>query len=214
MSGGKLNFVQIGSGIAIGIVLGVGFLTLRNQTQPAPIIIQPAPTVAPPEPTATPAPMSVFVNGAVSVPGVYQLPADARVEDAVLAAGGFSAEAYSDGVNMAQLLFDGAQVYVSTMEQSAEIEQTLLANPVQGQPVDSGNSGSESTISLDGVVDLNSASRADLETIPGIGPATAQSIVSYREDNGPFTDIEEVMNVSGIGEGKFEQMKDYLSVGE
>ncbi len=213
MAGSKLSAIQIVSCIAIGIAIGVGYLTLRKQVQPAPIVIHPAPTALPPDPTATPGPISVFVNGAVLAPGVYEMPLESRVNDAILLAGGFSAEAYRDGVNMAQPLFDGAQVYVSTLAQSAEIEQTLVAGPVQNQPAASSNGTNTGISQGNGIIDLNTASRADLETIPGIGPATAQSIISYREDNGPFRDIEEVMNVSGIGEGKFDQMKEYLSIG-
>ncbi len=211
---GSVNVWHVLTTLFLSVAGSVGFMTLRNQTQPAPIIIQPAPTAAPPAATSTPAPLTIFVNGAVNTPGLYDVPAGARVQDAVEAAGGFASNAFVDGVNLAEPVFDGVQVYVSTVADSAEIQQTLLSNPVQGNPPSNASetTSNDSAITADGLVNINSASRDQLEEISGVGPSTAQSIVSYREDNGPFTDIEEIMNVSGIGEGKFDQMKDSITV--
>ena len=208
MNKGKIVIPQVLIGLFLGIIATFGFVTLRNQTQPAAIIIAPAPTPSPPLPTATPAPISVFVNGAVQVAGVYELPANARVQDAIEAAGGFSATAYVDGVNLAAQLTDGAQIYVGDVAQSAEIKQTLLTNPIQS-PTQPANQPTAA-----GLTNINTASRADLETITGVGPSTAQSIISYREDNGPFTNIEELMNVSGIGEKTFEKLRDSITIDE
>lgn len=212
----KLNLYQLIIGIALGVIGSVGFMTLRNQTHPAPIVIEPAPTAVPPAATPTAGPLTVFVNGAVNEPGIYELLPNARVQDVVAAAGGFSDNAFTDGVNLAQVVFDGAQVYVPRQEDSVEVQQQLFANTIQGTPVatESDSNGETSGINTNGLINLNTATRAELEQIPGVGEATAQKIVSYREDNGPFTDIEEVMNVSGIGESKFAQMQDSITIGE
>ena len=205
----KDNLLRMLIAFVIGVATTMATLTLRNRVAPAPIIIQPAPTALPPDPTATPAPISVYINGAVAIPGVYTLPPDARVAGLIAAAGGFSAEAFTDAVNMAQPLIDGIQVYVPDSADSAEIKSQLLTNPA---PSDAQTTSTG--ISSDGRININSASKSELEEIPAVGPSTAASIMAYREDNGPFQEIEEIMNVSGIGEGKFEQMKDAITVGE
>lgn len=208
MKAGKINFVQSAIAAMLGLMLGVGGLTAMNRTRPAAIIIEPAPPTAEPGPTATPQPISVYVNGSVNAPGVYELPADSRVQAAIDAAGGLSADAFVDGVNLAQLLFDGAQVYVVSAEQNAGAQAALLANTVSSNSgVSGGAANSES-----GVVNLNTATSEQLQTIPGVGPSTAQKILDYREDNGTFQMIEDIMNVSGIGEGKFEAMRDFIAV--
>lgn len=210
---GKLNPYQLLIGLFIGVVGSLGFTTLRNQTQPAPIIIEPAPTATAPQPTPTPAPMTVFVNGAVVNPGVYVVSADARVEELIEAAGGFTADAFVDGVNLAQPLSDGAQVFVATEGDSAEFQPPLFSSPAQGATSESEVSG-QSGLTSSGLININTANREQLEAIPGVGTATAQKIVSYREDNGPFAAIEDIMNVSGIGEGKFADMQDSITVRE
>lgn len=210
MNKGKIVITQVLFGLFMGIIISFGFMTLRNQTQPAAIIIEPQPTTPPPLPTPTPAPISVFVNGAVNATGVYELPFTARVADAIAVAGGFSANAYVEGVNLAAPLSDGVQIFVGDMAQSAEIKQTLLTNPIQASTTSATNNQPTSN----GLININTASSSDLETIAGVGPSTAQSIISYREDNGPFTAIEEIMHVSGIGEKTFEKLRDSITISE
>lgn len=155
--------------------------------------------------TAAPvAPVEVVVHvaGAVAAPGVYRLPAGSRVTDAVDAAGGPLADAASDAVNLARILTDGEQVFLPTHEQAAT---GVVAAPAAG--------GARGDVSAgQGPVDLNTATVADLEALPGIGEATAQKIVDEREKNGPFASPEDLMRVPGIGEKKFESLKDLVTV--
>ena len=127
--------------------------------------------------------LSVHVCGAVTAPGVYNLTEGSRIYEAALAAGGFLPEAYTEGINLARELKDGEQVRI----------------PFVGEE----NNG-------DGPVNINSADVQTLCTIPGVGETKAKAIVSYREKNGPFSSVEELMKVSGIKEGLFEQISPYI----
>jgi competence protein ComEA len=150
-----------------------------------------------------PADIVVHVAGAVFRPGVYELPAGSRVADAVAAAGGVVGTAAPDAVNLARLLVDGEQIYLPTVE---EIESGTVTGPATA-----GSLGAGSTAS--GLVNINTAGTAELETLPGIGPATAQAIVEDREANGPFLTPEDLMRVSGIGPKKFDAVKDLVTTG-
>ena len=184
-----------------GIVAFVA-MTLSNRTRPAPIAIlppEPTPTV---EPTATPGPLLVDVDGAVVVPAVYTLPPGSRVSDAVEMAGGFAEGADTAVVNLAQPLQDGMQVFVPE-----EGMETAVVEPVtrsDSAAIDLGAGGEQ--------INLNLATVEALDGLPGIGPSTAQKIIDYREQNGPFTAVEQLMEVSGIGEAKFEQVKPFIMV--
>lgn len=199
----------------VGIILGAGGLTLTRRVQPAQIVIQPPAPTALPDPTATPGPLHVFVNGAVAAPAVYELAPGSIVQQAIEQAGGFIAEADTAVVNLAFPLQDGMQIYVPTTAETAEQGQTTFTNPVvrtEGIELETG--GAETAAAPGDIVDINSATVADLDTLPGIGPSTAEKIVEYREANGPFAAIEDIMNVSGIGPAKFEQIQAFISVGE
>lgn len=182
----------------IGLVVGGGivYFTMRTAAPSSPIIIStplPDPT-SPPAPTS--APIRVYVSGAVHQPDVYELPAGCIVKDAVEAAGGPTDSADLDGVNLAVELRDQQQVYV----------------PRRGETVPMLPS-SAGVGAVSGPVNINIAIAAELETLPGIGPKTADAIVEYREANGPFQTIEDIMDVPGIGEGTFEKIKDGITVG-
>ncbi|HEX6384456.1 MAG TPA: helix-hairpin-helix domain-containing protein [Anaerolineae bacterium] len=199
----------------LGVAVGVGGMTMTNRVRPAPIVIVPPEPTPLPEPTATPGPIRVFVSGQVAAPAVYELPPASIVQQAVEAAGGFTETANTAIVNLAQTLVDGAHVYVP-----AEGEETVAAPmAVVNQPATAVESSSaESPLaaagSADGLVNINTATLEQLDTLPGVGPAIAQRIIDHRDANGPFATIEAVMDVSGIGEGRFEQMKDLITVGE
>lgn len=199
----------MGIGLLLGVILSVGWVTLTNRMRPAPLVIQPPPPTAEPTPQPTLAPITVYVNGSVVNPGLYELPPESRVEKAVMVAGGFTDDAFEEGINMAALLFDGAQVFVGNESDSQTTTQqnNLLSNTVQGNGV--GGSGD----SASGVININDATLEALDQLPGVGPSTAQKIVDYREDNGDFGQIEDIMNVSGIGEKTFEDMRDLITVG-
>ena len=150
-------------------------------------------------------PETIFVDvcGAVTNPGVYEINADSRVFQVIEAAGGFLSEAASSTVNQAQPVSDGQQIYVPTQE---EVEEGTL--PAAIQPVDPG-SGTGAT---DGVVNINTADAEALKSLTGIGDAKAQAILAYREEHGPFSDIEEIMQVPGIKESTFSAIKDKIAV--
>lgn len=131
----------------------------------------------------------VFVCGAVVNAGVYELPVGSRVFEAVQMAGGFSENAATAQINQAEVLEDGIRLYIPTMDEMTE-----------GQSKD------------DGKVNINTAAKEELMTLPGVGEAKAALIVQYREEHGRFRMIEDIMNISGIKEGLFGKIKDYIKV--
>ena len=151
--------------------------------QNPPVIV--APTLA----TASPQSITVHISGAVRAPGLVELAAGARVADAVAAAGGAAPAAELDSLNLAAGLVDGQQVVV----------------PAEGDEVSPGPASS-------GQLRLNSATAQDLETLPGVGPVLAERIVAHRQQNGPFSVIEDLLDVSGIGEAKLATLRDQLEV--
>lgn len=155
--------------------------------------------------SATSEQVVVFVSGAVAAPGVYSLAQGSRVQDAVKAAGGFSEGAATDSMNLARVLQDGEQVDVITQE---EADAGTVPAGSQGAGTTSAGKGQAAAL-----VDINAADASQLETLPGIGPSTAQKIVADRESNGPFPTKEDLMRVSGIGEKKYDSLKDLICVG-
>lgn len=157
-------------------------------------------------------PSVVHVAGAVLRPGVYSLPVGARVSDAVAAAGGALGSAASDAVNLARIVADGERIYIPTLEE-AEAAGAGAAGEAAWSGEPSGAGGGAVGSGAAGMVDINRATAAELETLPGVGPATAQKIVDDREKNGPFATPEDLMRVPGIGPKKFESMAEQVSVG-
>lgn len=162
-------------------------------TLPPPATIQPS--------ASEPAQVVVHVVGAVERPGVYGLDVGARVDDAVQAAGGPVAEADLDGLNLAAPLVDGQRVYVPV---EGEIDP---ADVPSGTPP----AGAEGT-GTSGPVDLNTATVEQLESLPGVGPATATAIVGDRERNGPFASVDDLDRVPGIGPAKLAALRDLVTV--
>ncbi len=206
----NVNWLHIGLAVVMTLTATIVFFALNNQVSPAPIVINPVPTLAP-LPTEIPKPWTIFVNGAVNQAGVYELEQGSRVQDAIDIAGGFSADAYTDNINLAAELSDGLQIFVSTQGQADLIQSQLLANPIQSS--DPRQSSVSSGIDASGRVNINTANKDELETVPSVGPTTAENIMGYREENGLFSTIEDIMNVPGIGEGKFEDMQEFITVG-
>lgn len=161
--------------------------------------------------TVEPEPESIYIHvcGAVSDPGVYELQSGDRVYEAVEKAGGFTAEADQNYVNQAKLLQDGVRLYIPTVEESAEMGILMQGEDSFSESGDSSDPSQEST-TQDGKVNINTASEAELCTIPGIGATRAQAILSYREQHGAFGKVEDIMNVSGIKEGTYEKIKDFI----
>ncbi|MBT3389738.1 MAG: competence protein ComE [Chloroflexi bacterium] len=185
--------------IAIGVLFGLlgagAVLIASSPPRGIPIDLLPPPT---------PVPIRVHISGAVAQPGVVALPPESRVQDAIAAAGGFSEDAQTENLNLAALLEDGSQVIVpivaSANNTPAVAESSpIIADPPQGESVAQ-------------IVNINTASQAELETLPGVGPVTAEKIIAYRQENGAFSIIEEIQNVSGIGPATFEKMKPLITV--
>ena len=193
----------------MGIASSVGAMSLMNQVRPAPIVIVPPEPTPLPEATATPGLVRVYVNGAVRQTAVYELLPNSLIQQAIEAAGGFTEEANTAVINLAQPLVDGMQIYVPAQGE----EMPVLIPTTNNQPNTSSPSAS-GTGNNGGLININTASQAELETLPGIGPTTAQNIIAHREANGLFQTIENIMDVSGIGDGRFNQIKDLITVGE
>jgi competence protein ComEA len=181
--------LYLASGILFGLFLAaLVWVVSRNPTGEA-VILRPVPTEKP---------VIVHITGAVPRPGVYALPQGARVQDGISAAGGFLAEAEKSQLNLAQLLEDGQKLDIPFIEG---------ASPVITTPVP------EVVTSTTELININTAAALELEALPGIGPTTAQKIIDYREQNGPFVSTEDIINVPGIGPGTYERIKDLITVG-
>lgn len=144
------------------------------------------------------APIYVHLVGAIVRPGLYELDGGSRAVDAVAAAGGFTPDADQAQVNLARLVSDGEQIVVPV------IGQTL--------PVAIAGKGAGASAAAMGPVNLNIADAAALDTLPGIGPATAQRILDWRKENGRFTSVEDLLSVSGIGEKTLADLRDLVTV--
>ena len=178
------------AGILLGLFLAaLVWVVARNPSGEA-VTLRPAPTDKP---------IVVHITGAVPRPGVYALPQGARIQDGISAAGGFLAEADKTNINLAQLLEDGEKLDVPYIEGGSPV----ITTPVP-----------EVVTSTTELVNINTASAAELDTLPGIGPTTAQKIIDYRTQNGPFVNTEDIINVSGIGPGTYERIKTLITVGQ
>lgn len=164
--------------------------------------------------------IKVHVSGAVNNPGVVELEENSRVGDAIEKAGGVTGEASTDTINLAGLLEDGIKIHIPTKQ---EMEQAKLAEETQETQNESTNiitdttgsrtnSSANSSSKTTSKININTATQTELETLPGIGPATATKIIAYREENGKFKSIEEIKEVSGIGDSKYEKIKDLIKV--
>lgn len=162
-------------------------------------------------------PLVVHVAGAVASPGVVRLAAGARVVDAVTAAGGLRADADPDRVNLAAPLGDGQRVVVPVLGQPAPVE--LTPAPASGSDASSDGPGgaSDGGAAAGGagaaLVDINTATAEQLDTLPGVGPSTAAAILEHRDRQGPFTSVDELLDVRGIGDAKLEALRDLVTVG-
>ena len=160
----------------------------------------------------------VHICGAVSAPGVYELPAGSRIIDAVEAGGGFLPEAEEACCNLAEEIVDGCQIYIMTKSESCADGQTEKKAGIQTSPdgdmqTTDINVRSNSTTALEnGLVNLNTADVAALMTLPGIGESRAKAIISYREQHGAFAKIEDIMKISGIKQAAFSKIKDKITV--
>lgn len=172
--------------IALAVTVGIGIL--RGATAPVESVTIDAAGDAPD--AAVPASLYVHVSGAVAAPGLYVLAPSARVVDGIAAAGGFGPGADEASVNLARPLGDGEQLHVPLVGES----------PPAGAPA------------ADGRVNLNTADVAALDTLPRIGPAIAQRIIDWRDQNGRFTSVDDLLAVPGIGDKMLEALRDLVTV--
>ena len=182
--------------IAVALVaLVVVVVALRHAatggSAPAALRVEPIAPAAPRAAPATPAELVVDVAGAVRRPGLVHLPKGARVADAVAQAGGLTRKAERTGVNLAALVSDGEQVLV----------------PEQGGGAAAAGGSAGAAGGTAGPVSLNSASAEQLDTLPGIGPVTAQKIVSYRQQHGAFTSVDGLDAIPGIGPARISELQ-------
>ena len=146
----------------------------------------------------------VHIDGEVVTPGIISLKAGSRIADAIQACGGTTDISDISKINLAYELKDGQKVYIPSIYDVEDVE--YIQN-------DAGNNVIiPDTSSNSALVNINSATQAELETLPGIGPSTAAKIIDYRNKNGDFKNIEDIMNVSGIGESKFNNIKNYICI--
>jgi competence protein ComEA len=193
------------------LVLAAGGVLTWRQPQPAAFQLQPPPATATPAPTPTAGPIAIDVAGAVQRPGVYELHAGARIDDALAAAGGLAANADGEAISLAQPLQDGEKLAIPTARpvQPAAVGAAAASGAdlavTRSEDVDPGDST---------LIDINRASAKELEALPSIGPVTAQAIVDYRTANGPFRAVEEIVKVKGIGPATLEKIKPLITVGD
>jgi competence protein ComEA len=182
MSWLRRNFILLAA-IGLGVVLGIAALRVFDDRSAPEIVVRDA---------AQTRTISVQVSGAVVSPGVYDLDPDARLEDAILAAGGASNEADLAALNLARRLKDGEDIEIPA----------IRPTPGPGTVVADGGEVR---------VDVNTASAEELDSLPGIGPALADAIIEYRSDNGPFGSVDELARVPGISARMVDAMRDLLT---
>ena len=171
------TFLNIVYGVLIGL-LAAGVIWLaasRPRGYPVALLPTPMPSV-----------LTVYVSGAVAIPGLYMLPDGSRVDAAVQAAGGFIPGAEPERINLAALLEDGQQI---------DVPGIINTNHINA-----------------GRVNINTATVSELDALPGVGPTTAQTIVDYRLQYGPFQIVQNIQNVPGIGPATYDRIKDYITV--
>ncbi len=183
------SILYLAAGILFGLFVAALVWVVARSPSGEAVILRPAPTEKP---------VIVYITGAVPRPGVYALPKDARVQDGISAAGGFLAEADKSKINLAALLDDGQKLDIPFVEGATLVLGTPVATII--------TSSTE-------LVNINTASADQLDSLPGIGPTTAQKIIDYREQNGPFVSTQDIINVSGVGPGTYERIKDLITVG-
>ncbi|MBF0933225.1 MAG: ComEA family DNA-binding protein [Actinomyces graevenitzii] len=155
----------------------------------------------------------VDVDGAVAHPGLYKLPPDSRVQAALAAAGGLSPQADAHRINRAAKLHDGQKLYVLSQGESTPPLAASSGQGCEGQACTSAEGGlSGSDPEGQGLVNINTANAAQLTQLPGVGPAIAQKIIDYRTANGPFTSVDDLTKVPGIGAAKLAQIKSHARV--
>lgn len=150
----------------------------------------------------------VYICGSVKESKVITLPENSRISDAIDAVGGLTEDADLTNINLAYILEDGEKIYIPRKGEDPQNGASTASSTVQS----SSYSNYSSTSTKSNKININKATQTELETIPGVGPSTALKIIEYREQTGKFKSTEDIKNVSGIGDAKYEKMKDYITV--
>ena len=190
-------------------VVGVGWFVLSPSPTPVETVLPVVTTSSAADQSST-STVRVHVAGAVQRPGVYELPGTSRVIDALKAAGGSLASADLEGINLAQTIVDAEQVFIprrSVSRPRVTVAPRLRPTPRTTAPSAPGGSSPASR-----TVNINTATSSELESLTGVGPATARAIVVYRTSKGPFSKVEDLLNVPGIGPAKLSGMRNEISV--
>ena len=195
LSRGELIGVVVAAAVTLA---GAGLWYVRSLPAPVQVRAEPEGSAPAPgsSPSASPAPILVDVAGWVRRPGVYEFVSGSRVIDAIDAAGGARPGAQLEALNLAAPLVDGTQILV----------------PKEGAAPAAGATGSGTSAAAGGLVNVNTGTAADLETLPGIGEVIAQAIIDHRTENGPFASVDELLDVTGIGDATLEDIRDLVTV--
>lgn len=185
------------AGFLLGIaVVGATILVVSPQRGQPMTLVTHTPNLTP-DPTSTPILIRVHITGAVNLPGVYTLAENARVEDAIQAAGGLQENSDPQFLNLAATLEDGQRIFIPPTQ-----DMTLTTD------------GRGLAVEMSSLININTASFAELDNLPGIGEVKAQAILDYRQKNGLFTALEDLMKVDGISQSLFETLKALITLGE
>lgn len=156
----------------------------------------------------------IYITGAIKKEGVYELKENSRISDAIEIAGGLTENANIENINLAYTLEDGVKIHISTKEESKNSQETTYINKntegIETTNIEKSSSNLANTTKEK--VNINTATQTQLETLPGIGPSTAQKIINYRKENGKYKTIEDIKKVSGIGESKYNKIKELIKV--
>jgi competence protein ComEA len=181
------KFLSVTIYCMIGLLSAGLVLLIARPPQGEPVIILP---------TKTESTIVIYLTGAIIHPGVYELPPGSRLENAISAAGGFSEKANISSVNLASEIKDGQSFYIRTVDE----EDTGISKDEQG------------IINTEGLIDINTATSEQLQQLPGIGPTKAEAIMEFRETNGPFQTLNDLLLVPGIGESTLAQIMNFITL--
>jgi competence protein ComEA len=210
------KWIFLCSGVICFLVVLVVAALFRGKFAAEEEIVPISAPIAPEEIQEEPDPpkWAVYVTGEVKFPGVYEIEPGSRVNDALRMAGGFSARADREAVNLAARLQDEAHISVPAVSENLPEAPQKNAPPSTAKAAAQGVSYPVSAAAekQDSKIDLNRADAAGLATLPGIGPKLSAAIVAYRDENGPFGSIDELRSVGGIGEKRFEAIRELVTV--
>jgi competence protein ComEA len=205
----------IAGGVTAIILGGVTWFILKPSPVPIDAYVPRVTTVSATSTPMSPAIITVHVAGAVNSPGVYRLPSSARVVDAVASAGGALRSADLESINLAQTITDTEQIYIPVKKVSRPRVTTAprlrpqRTTPTTAPVVIGGNSAAQPTR----LINLNTATASELDSLTGVGPSTAKAIIAYRTKKGSFSKVEDLLNVAGIGPAKLAALRDQVTVG-